>query len=82
MNEQVIPFTVGAVASFGVGAGLIALGLESSIAITVLTAMVNAVIVILLSMVIERFSSPPRPGSSVDSGVEVDGADHVPTPTN
>lgn len=69
----------GAVVSFRVGAGLVALGIASPIAISVVTLIANA-IVQLLSAITERFSSPP--GSSVDSGVKVDGAsaDHNPYP--
>lgn len=61
------PAIAGAVVSFGVGAGLVALGVTSPIAITILTLIANAIVVQLLSAITERFSSPP--GSSVDSGV-------------
>jgi hypothetical protein len=74
LSKYVVPLIAGAVVSFGVGAGLAALGFTSPLAITALTLIANAVVIQLLSKITERSSPPPTPGSSVDSGVEVDGA--------
>ncbi len=60
------PAIAGAVVSFGVGAGLVALGVTSPLAITALTLIANAVVIQLLSKITERSSPPPTPGSSVD----------------
>ncbi|WP_395463490.1 hypothetical protein [Wolbachia endosymbiont of Cantharis cryptica] len=70
--------------SFGVGAGLVALGVTSPIAITISTLIANTVVVqLLISAITERSSSPPTPpGSSVDSSVKVDGTGRSPCPTN
>ena len=74
LSKVVVPLIAGAVVSFGVGAGLAALGFTSPLAITALTLIANAVVIQLLSKITERSSPPPTLGSSVDSGVEVDGA--------
>ncbi|NSM57015.1 hypothetical protein HET73_06920 [Wolbachia endosymbiont of Atemnus politus] len=73
--------------SFGIGAGLVALGLESPLAITTLALIACKVIMSLFSATTERSSSPPTPpGLSkkdpsspprppcVDSNVKTDGA--------
>ncbi|WP_353273027.1 hypothetical protein [Wolbachia endosymbiont (group A) of Portevinia maculata] len=85
LSKCVLPLIAGAVVSFGVGAGLAALGLESPLAIAVLAAVACKVIMSLFSAITERSSSPPTPpGSSVDSGVKVNGAsaDCVPSPSH
>ncbi|WP_338406176.1 MULTISPECIES: hypothetical protein [unclassified Wolbachia] len=77
------PAIAGAVTCFGIGAGLVALGVTSPIAIGVVTLIANPFVMFLLSEIIERSSSPPTPGSSFD-GVKADGADKGcnPCPTN
>ncbi|NEV49632.1 hypothetical protein EUZ93_04000 [Wolbachia pipientis] len=85
LSKCVLPLIAGAVVSFGVGAGLVALGVTSPIAITILTLIANAIVMQLVSKITERSSSPPTPPSGlVDSGVKVDGASagHNPCPTN
>ncbi|WMT85058.1 hypothetical protein NMD99_03590 [Wolbachia endosymbiont of Listronotus oregonensis] len=85
LSKCVLPLIAGAVVSFGVGAGLAALGLESPLAIAVLAAVACKVIMSLFSAITERSSSPPTPpGSSVDSGVKVNGASAgcVPSPSH
>ncbi len=73
LSKCVVPSIASAVVCFGVGAGLVALGVTSPLAITALTLIANAVVIQLLSKITERFSSPPTPtGSSVDSDVKVD----------
>lgn len=69
---------------FWVRSGLVALGVTSPIAITILTLIANAIVIQLFSKITERFSSPPPPSGLVDSGVKVDGASagHNPCPTN
>ncbi|WP_341812034.1 hypothetical protein [Wolbachia endosymbiont (group A) of Conops quadrifasciatus] len=70
---------------FGVGAGLVALGVTSPIAISVVTLIAHGVVVELVSKITERFSSPPTPPSGlVDSGVKVNGASAgcVPSPSH
>lgn len=74
LSKCVVPLIAGAVVSFGIGAGLAALGLESPLAIAVLAAVACKVTMSLFSAITERFSSPPTPpGSPVDSDVKVDG---------
>ncbi|MDX5495247.1 MULTISPECIES: hypothetical protein [unclassified Wolbachia] len=85
LSKCVLPLIAVAVVSFGVGAGLAALGLESPLAIAVLAAVACKVIMSLFSAITERSSSPPTPPSGlVDSGVKADGADKGcnPCPTN
>ncbi|WP_434732227.1 hypothetical protein [Wolbachia endosymbiont of Zygogramma bicolorata] len=63
LSKCVLPLIAGAVVSFGVGAGLAALGLESPLAIAVLAAVACKVIMSLFSAITERSSSPPTPPS-------------------
>ena len=72
LSKVVVPLIAGAVVSFGVGAGLAALGFTSPVAIIALTLIANAIVIQLFSKITERFSSPPPPSGSVDN-VEVDG---------
>ncbi|BAP00347.1 hypothetical protein [Wolbachia endosymbiont of Cimex lectularius] len=76
--------------SFGIGAGLVALGLKSPLVIAVLTPIACKVIMLLFSAITERSSSPPTPPGDpdpskkdpsspprppcVDSNVKTDGA--------
>ncbi|MGL9779919.1 MAG: hypothetical protein ACR5K5_06835, partial [Wolbachia sp.] len=73
LSKVVVPLIAGAVVSFGVGAGLAALGFTSPVAIIALTLIANAIVIQLFSKITERFSSPPTPSGSVDSNVKVDG---------
>lgn len=74
--------------SFGIGAGLVALGFTSPAAIGALTSIAATVacipLILLTDKVIECFfpEGSKQPGSSVDSGVKVDGASRNPCPTN
>ncbi len=61
LSKCVLPLIAGAVVSFGVGAGLVALGVTSPIAITILTLIANAIVMQLVSKITERSSSPPIP---------------------
>ncbi|WP_250296116.1 hypothetical protein [Wolbachia endosymbiont of Oedothorax gibbosus] len=85
LSKCVVPSIAGAVVSFGVGAGLAALGFTSPVAIIALTIIANAIVMQLVSKITERFSSPPTPpGGSIDSGVKVNGASagYVPSPSH
>lgn len=74
--------------SFGVGAGLVALGFTSPAAIGALTFVVGMIACIPLSFLINKAiecffpEGNKQPGSSVDSGVKIDGTGHSPCPTN
>ncbi|UPA55468.1 hypothetical protein MWH06_02255 [Wolbachia pipientis] len=73
LSKYVVPLIASAVVCFGIGAGLVALGFTSPVAIIALTLIANAIVIQLFSKITERFSSPPPPSGSVDSDVKVDG---------
>jgi hypothetical protein len=65
-SKLVIPIIAHVGISFGIGAGLVALGLKSPLAIAVLAPIACEAIMLLFSAITERSSSPPTPPGDPD----------------